>query len=156
MDFGEISSAENLTWMGKRMGNVVRVCSKVYQTEVKNEQSAAVLKDTNLQHARRNRTYNVASMPRSSSSLSSGKLIVCLTHDRGHPRDTGGEGFLRCLVRSGGRKIEGDDTSHLAQDLPWNKLSRGMLARVTNTTTWLSAHYPNSHDSRLQRPCVLS
>jgi hypothetical protein len=97
MDFGGMSSAENLTWIGKRIGNVVRVCSKVYQTEVKNEQSATVLEDTNLQHARRNRTYNVASMPRSSSNLSSGKSIVCLTHDRGHPLDKGGEGFLQRL-----------------------------------------------------------
>ena len=47
-----------------------------------------------LQHPRKKRTYTVASKPRSSLNLSSGNQIVCLTQDKGHPEDEGGEGNL--------------------------------------------------------------
>lgn len=77
------------------MGTVVNVCNKANQPEwrVSGKEDIERVK-TNARHARSQRTYNVASIPRSSSILSSEKIMLSLTQESGNPCGAGGEGFL--------------------------------------------------------------
>ena len=50
--------------------------------------------DRNVRQARSQRTYSVASIPRSANNLSSGKVMLSGIHPRGQDAGAGGDGFL--------------------------------------------------------------